>query len=122
MPKYLYDAALKEDPDFKSLYARYVSKYDTKYREGFDTFMEFYEWSMENGYVPGAKFMRRDEDKPHNPDNCYWKPPEEKKHKYTSNEQKEMIEKWNKVVNRIRVHYGLEPFEQKEIADDETIL
>lgn len=108
MPKTIYCQEIKEHPEFKSLYYRFGGSSELK--KGFDDFLEFFEWSLDNGYEPGAKLRRKDEGKPWNPDNLYWKAPDVKIQPFFGEEQKEAIEKWNKTVNRIRVHYGLEPF------------
>lgn len=107
MPRFLYDAEIKFTDEFKILHHRYFSE-NKKYREAFPTFQEFYDWSMKNGFFNGAKLARRDPSKPYTPDNCYWKPPQEK-NAFHGDDQKEFIEKWNKAVNRIRVHFGLKP-------------
>lgn len=106
----VYDPELRETQEFKILYGRYYSSGTTKYREAFATFQEFYDWSMANGFVNGARLGRKDPNKPYCKENCIWEPPIEKKSVYWADEREEAIKKWNATVNRIRVHYGLKPF------------
>ena len=112
MPRHrvVYDKALKETPEWKILYNRYFNIGSQRYKDIFATFLEFYDWSMANGFVLGAKLVRRDPTKPWTLDNCRWGMPPEKKSTLWGDEQREAIDKWNKTVNRIRIHYGLTPF------------
>ena len=103
----VYDPKLKETLEWQSLYNRY--KHTPKYREIFDSFNEFYDWSMSHGFEIGAQLMRWDDRKPWQPDNCYWKATKEKNVPLYGDEQRERIAKWNKTVNRIRIHYGMTP-------------
>ena len=118
MPKQqpVINKCLEASEECKILYRKFYRCADV-YREVFDSFLEFYEWSMENGFQIGAKFKRKDENKPYNPDNCYWEQPKDKGVRLNSVEAQERIKRSNKTVNRIRVHYGLPPFENKEIRD-----
>jgi hypothetical protein len=124
MPRHsvVYDKELKDTQEFKTLYGRYHSWSTRIYRDIFPTFQEFYDWSMSNNFVCGARLARKDPSKPYTQDNCLWVLPEGKEQHMTVDERKEIIDRWNETVNRIRVHYGLEPFERKEIESDETLL
>lgn len=121
MPKHkvIYDPVLKETPEWKSLYAKYKNKTYKKI-EGFADFVAFYNWAMESGFEIGAKLARFDESKPYCESNCYWEMPKEQR--LYGAELRASMEKWNETVNRIRVHYGMEPFESEDIESDETIL
>lgn len=104
-----YDPAVKEHPDFKSLYAKWLNLRSSGCRDGFAQFFDFFEWSLAHGYEAGAKLVRIDESKPYGPHNCRWEPPKQENRSFTEQE-KEWISKWNEAVNRIRVHFGMEPF------------
>lgn len=39
---------------------------------GFGDFDAFVKWASENGYTPHAKLQKRDESKPHGPENSRW--------------------------------------------------
>ena len=69
----------------------------------------FYRWVMESGYEHGKILARIDVKKPFGPDNCRWAEKGDKGEASISTEK--LIKKWNKTVNRIRVAYGMEPFE-----------
>lgn len=124
MPRHrvVYDPELKKSQEWVSLYGRYNAVKTSIYRDIFPTFQQFYDWAMENGFVCGAKLGRKDPNKPFTKDNCFWVMPENKQTNITVDEKNEFIDRWNETVNRIRVHYGFEPFERKEIESDETIL
>ena len=111
--KFVYDKNLKETPEFQFLYSKWRWLRKQPNSEDFKTFLIFYEWSMENGYIAGAKFERRDESKPFSPDNCLWVYRETKK--AYSEEEKEWIKLWDKMVNRIRKHYGMQPIPEMEV-------
>lgn len=122
MPKYrvIYDPVLKETPEWQSLYYRYRNNKI----EGFADFLAFYNWSMENGFVMGSRLVRFDESKPYSQSNCQWMPPKEKDPQaFYGNEIRKSIAKYNEAVNRIRIHYGLEPFTQEgDSHTDENLL
>ena len=124
MPRHsvVYDPQLKQTPEWKSLYGRYHAVKTSVYQDIFPTFQQFYDWAMANGFVCGAKLSRKDPNKPFTPDNCFWELPERKEQHMTVDERNEFIDRWNKTVNRIRVHYGLEPFENKENESNENLL
>ena len=112
MPRHIvrYDKDLKETPEWKSLYGRYNSFNNRKYRQLFGSFQAFYDWSMANGFAMGARFDRLDPSKPYTLDNCCWVLNDASMLRMTADERTEAIKKWNETVNRIRVHFGMKPF------------
>ena len=114
MPRHnlVYDKNLKSTPEWGELYNKWIwmRKSGSQYSVAFAQFMDFYNWSMANGYAIDARLKRLDEKKPYAPDNCLWVHPEEERSGYTA-EQKAWIAKWNKTVNRIRRHFGIETFD-----------
>ena len=105
--KVVYDPKLKETPEWKSLYERFRKIKDDA---TFNDFLEFYNWSMANGFEMGVKLIREDISKPFSPENCRWSAPAERKPDLHGAERETAIKKWNEAVNRIRVHFGLKPF------------
>ena len=124
MPRHsvVYDKDLKETMEWKILYGRYNAPNVRIYREIFPTFLEFYTWSMANGFTFETRLERIDPTKPFTPDNLMWVIPEQKNRSLSANEQYDFVDRWNKAVNRLRIHFGLEPFEIKESKNDETLL
>lgn len=114
MPRHevVYDPELKETPEFQTLYHKWCRIRKLPHSHEFNYFMDFYEWSMAEGYTSGASLKLLYEDKPYSPENCLWVHRKPESPSWTE-EEKEQISRWNKTVNRIRVHYGMEPFEQK---------
>ena len=110
MPRHqvIYGEKIKETPEFQFLYSKWLWLRRQPHSDDFKTFLIFYEWSMANGYMTGAKFKRRDPSKLFSPDNCLWVYRETNQKAY-SEEEKEWINLWNKTVNRIRRHYGMKP-------------
>ena len=78
--------------------------------EGFDNFIAFYEWSMSHGFKPGKKLQKLVEQDPYSPGNCQWR--ELTPQELLSHEKCRAAD-WNRAVNRIRVHYGMEPFPEE---------
>lgn len=74
----------------------------------FNEYNDFFWWAIENGYGKGKELYRLDEEKPYSPDNCGWRQIDYNTARANFNE-KEFVEKWNKAVNRIRLHYGMDP-------------
>lgn len=106
-----YDKDIKETLEWQSLYNRYCSKCkNIPYKQIAPTFQEFYDWSMLNGFVMGARLVRYDDSKPYSRDNCHWLPPKDRIPDIKGAAREAAIAKWNETVNRIRIHYGLDPF------------
>ena len=117
-----YDKSQRETLEFKSLYGRYNAPKVRIYRDLFPTFQQFYDWSMANGFVCGAKLERMNYSEPLTPDKFIWIIPEATMTKITDADKNDFIDRWNKTVNRIRIHFGLAPFDNKENESDETLL
>lgn len=113
MPRHehVYDKDLKSTPEWNELYNKWkwMRGNGSQYSEKFEQFVTFYNWSMANGYVSGARLKRLDDSRPYSPANCLWVHPVEDR-AYTE-EQKAWIAKWNKTVNRLRRYFGIETFD-----------
>lgn len=110
--RFAYDKDLKETPEWQPLYNKWKSVLRLPHSDAFYEFMGFYNWSMANGFVLGAKLKLIDESKPYGPDNCLWAPPVDEVPVLTQKDR-EWMSLWNKTVNRLRVHFGMEPFAEK---------
>jgi hypothetical protein len=118
-----YDKELKDTLEWKCLYSRYNATRTSIYRDVFPTFQQFYDWSMANGFVCGAKLGRIDTSKPFIQDNLMWTMPEGKQAKQFRIEVQESIKRWNDTVNRIRANYGMKPLRtERRSVSDETVL
>lgn len=67
-------------------------------------FQNFCKWAEESGYEEGCILKKVNSNLLYQPDNCYWY----KKDTENGFNSKEFCERWDKSVNRIRAHYGLE--------------
>lgn len=114
MPRheFVYDKELKATPEWNPLYDKWGSIRKRPHSEDFELFQDFYNWSMANGFVIGARLKLLDAGKPYSPDKCRWMRPGTEQNEYSAL-QKQQIANWNRAVNRLRVHYGLEPFPEK---------
>jgi hypothetical protein len=116
-----YDQDFKNSVTGKALYQKWVRmRYVGCCREWQDDFMKFVQWSFDSGFRDGTMLKRLNEKEEYSPENCYWtlrkaEPTETKKvceHRgYTASAVQAL---WNKTVNRIREHYGMEPLEVNE--------
>ena len=104
-----YDKALVETPEWQYLYPKWQRIGKRRGKE-FTDFMYFYNWSLANGFVVGAALELLDKSKPYSPANCQWVNSENSPRAYTA-EELELINRWNRSVNRIRRYYGLVPIE-----------
>ena len=111
-----YDPQLRKTEHGSKLYAYWKKiSHDTDSPE-FGKFPDFHNWAMQNGYTLGARLFRYDPDEPYNPDNCFWvaKGGSAKEQTYTHRDA-EREKEWDEVVNRIRLHYGMEPIHSPEV-------
>ena len=112
-----YDREIMESEEGKRLYVHWQQKVSKNTDDPeFATFMGFYNWSMEAGFVVGALLFRRNPDEPYSTDNCVWCTKEKDMKRFYP----EFELKWNKTVNRIRKHFGLELFPMGQVEDVEN--
>ena len=119
MGKTKYDPEMRMSEHGRRLYCHWKNKVHrgTDCPE-FLTFIGFYNWAMENGYTVGARLCRYDRDEPFSPDNCFWVQSGEREYtrEYTRmSTHKELEKQWDDTVNRIRLHYGMEPLHSLEV-------
>lgn len=115
MPKQTYDPELRKSEHGSRLYQTWKRIRQHPHVEEWDQFPPFYTWSTENGYAVGARLRLCNRLEPYAPDNCVWyiagcgeddpTPPSS------------WVEKWNRSVNRIRKHCGMEPLEGTDYGD-----
>ena len=121
MPRhdFKYDPALKEKQEWQCLYARW-SKLRRKYNlcPDWQTAEGFYHWAMSAGFEPGDKFFIHNEQAVLGPDNCGWFSPNEES-AFKRKDVKETIFAWNRAVNPLRIHFGLEPFPTQDRDDEQ---
>lgn len=104
-----YDPALRKTELGARLYQIWRRMRQHPHFEEWDYFPYFYEWSIQNGYAPGASLRLIDDSGIHAPDNCEW---------FISDRiDAECKDRWNKTVNRIRKHYGMPPLEGTSYDD-----
>lgn len=106
-----YDPELRKTEHGSKLYSYWKNVHRATDAKEFEEFIDFYNWSMLNGYTLGARLFRYDTDEPYSPDNCFWVAKGERAieqgyppHRYPTREKQ-----WDEVVNRIRLHYGMAP-------------
>ena len=68
-------------------------------------FEVFEAWAKECGWKISFVLRRYDKTLPFSPENCFWV---ERKGVHERTWEEEFAERWNKTVNRIRLHYGME--------------
>lgn len=104
-----YPRELRETPPGKHIYTVWVRiKSSGRYAAEFTDFIDFYNWSMENGYAEDTRLCRLNDTLPYSPENCEWR--RAATNRDPDSKEIESIIAWNRAVNRIRVHYGMKPF------------
>lgn len=111
-----YDANLRKTVHGSKLYNAWKKLRVFPHCAEWESFPQFYNWAMSNGFQQRAWLRRNDDSKPYGPDNCFWRPA-------YSDENAPVIDRegwayeWNKTVNRIRKHYGMPPLEGTSYDD-----
>jgi hypothetical protein len=102
-----YDPELRTSEHGSKLYTAWRAMRKHPHCEEWESFLNFYTWSMQNDYSLGARLHLLYDTKPYCPENCIW---------YTRHREEddplppaEWAEVWNETVNRIRKHYGMPP-------------
>lgn len=75
--------------------------------EEWKNFETFCKWALESGFEEGDTLKKINVTLPFAPDNCFWL----KRDIASGFDPFEFSNRWNKTVNRIREHYGMEPLE-----------
>lgn len=75
--------------------------------EAWDSFPDFYTWSVQNDYTLGARLRLIDDFEPYSPENCVWINPKDDMNDLEFRQC--WADKWNETVNRIRKYYGMPP-------------
>lgn len=78
---------------------------EKEHEKAFQSFVVFRRWSYENGYGPDMLLRRVDESLPYSRDNCEWVNPD----KTVTDQVTANIAQWDRMVDRIRIIYGMEP-------------
>lgn len=116
MPRITYDKEMRQSEHGRRLYSYWKNKvHRNTDSPDFVVFTGFFEWAIANGYTVCARLFRHDADEPFSPDNCFWVPCSERvgqEYKLTRNRMWE--QKWDETVNRIRLHFGMEPIYSSE--------
>lgn len=107
------DPGFKYSDDYRRLYSKWKLMQRKGICEEWKNRYAFFGWAMDNGYSTfGCTIKRIDNSKVYSPDNCYFIAEIEKP------VVQEFVNRWNTAVNRIRQHYGMEPFELWGDGDD----
>lgn len=109
MPKHYgepYDPALRKTEVGSKLYTMWKKVRKNPHCKEFENFPNFYAWAVCNGYTVGDRLILIDESMPYCPDNCDW-----------AIKPGEWTHEWNRAVNRIRKHYGMESLEGTNYGD-----
>ena len=114
-------AKMRETEQGKRLYYYWKCIRKRSHDPVFDDFVTFHNWAVKNGYFIGARLHLIDPEKPYSSDNCEWnskiKRDKDLNMDVTEPAVQIRIIEWNRVVNRLRIHYGMEPFPE-EIEDE----
>lgn len=108
MAKRKYDQEFMKTPEGKRIYTAWRNIGRSGRCPEWDDFAVFAEWAINNGYDDEAVLRRHDRWNAHGPSNSYYVIPDGENEYYLDSGWANL---WNKTVNRIRVHYGMEPLE-----------
>lgn len=114
--KYTYDPEIRRTDHGRRLYGYWKRIKGQSNSKKFAAYPDFFKWAMANGYTVGAKLFRYEEDEPYNPENCFWVARSEwvgEDAEFNRNLARER--EWDNTVNRIRLHYGMEPIYSSEV-------
>lgn len=116
MPRISYPSEMRTTEHGSRIYAYWRKIHRTDVSPEFAAYPDFYKWAMANGYSIGAKLFRHEIGRPYSPENCFWVPRSEwVDEKWEPRRDRDMEQKWDDTVNRIRVHYGMEPIHSSEV-------
>lgn len=77
-------------------------KVPTSERTGcWEDFSGFSQWAMAHGWTPSSHLTKHDQDLPHSPENSFFSE--------FSPADRELLDRWDATVNKLRKHYGLPP-------------
>ena len=113
--KITYDAEMRKTDHGRRIYAYWMKVKRATDDPEFQTFPGFLKWAMQNGYTLGATLCLHDPFEPYSSDNCFWLAKGEKKQERVCPHDFEREKQWDEVVNRIRLHYGMEPIHSSEV-------
>lgn len=80
----------------------------------FAVFSDFFSWAIDAGFDGSQELRRRDPKGPYSEENCYWERsgragPRSERRPHKGFRVAEFALRWDRTVNRIRRHYGMEP-------------
>lgn len=100
------DPYFKTSQDYRVLYDKWRRMKKYGMCAEWEDFEVFAEWALDNGYSPfGCTIKKYRHEEAYSPRNCHFLVNVDKKI------VKDFVNGWNTAVNRIREHYGMEPFE-----------
>lgn len=111
-----YDPELRQTDHGRRLYSLWKRLRKSAYTQDFEQYPDFFKWAMASGYTIGAKLFRYNAEEPFSPGNCFWGHRVDQTVMEKELRRKPDWEKsWDATVNRIRVHYGMEPIHSSEV-------
>lgn len=114
--KITYDPEMRQSDHGRRLYTYWRKvRPDTDSPE-FLEYPKFFKWAMANGYTVGAKLFKYEPDEPYSPENSFWVARKDwvigdvEVYRNMARERK-----WDETINRIRLHFGMEPIYSSEV-------